>query len=132
MAPASPEVAGLLGWRNILPGTVAGPETVVAGGARLATGRHGLAMGRPVEWAVQPSRVQLLGAQRPGAVAGRVTDAADLGNHVLCLVELGRGLVVEVDVVAGEAVPAAGAACWAYAPPDAFTVWEARPQAARR
>jgi molybdate transport system permease protein len=131
-APASPEVAGLLGWRNILPGTVDGPAVVAAGGARLATGRHGLATGRRVEWAVQPSRVRLLGSQQPGAVPGRLADTADLGNHVLCLVELGPGLVVEVDIGAGEAVPGRGADCWAYAPPDAFTVWEARPQVARR
>ena len=131
-APASPEVAGLLGWRNILPGTVAGPAAIAAGGARLATGPHGLATGSRVEWAVQPSRARLLSSHGPGAVPGRVADTADLGNHVLCLVELGPGLVLEVDVAPGEAAPRPGAACWAYAPPDAFRVWEARPQAARR
>ncbi len=130
-APCSPQVASLLGWRNLAAGTAVGPGLVSAGPVMLATGPHGCADGAPVNWSVHPARVQLLVSPVPGSVAATVADTADLGGHWWCRLQLGLGVAIEVELA--QPPPAGtGRLLWAYAPPEAFTVWPVPPPAARQ
>lgn len=119
--PRSPEVARLLGVRNVATGRLLADGRVAIGnvaiaGARVVGPRP--PVGAPALWSVAPEAVRL-GA---GGIPGTVVDAADLGTAVEVTVEVAGG----VRLVARErdvALPSVGGRCGVELPPGAVRVW---------
>jgi molybdate transport system permease protein len=83
-APATPEVARLVGFPAAQQATVAAGGAIVAGGVRIAAGTDQPA-GTAVLWSVRPDRVRLEAA---GPYEVTVLDAADLGTGTTLTVQL--------------------------------------------
>ena len=123
-APASMEVAGLVGFRNRGTGLVAAPGRVAIGAAVLDADTSGLAPGDPVDWAVRSEHAALAApdTRGGGSVEGVVVDAFDLGAAVSTVVDLGGGAEIEVFDPAGQVV-APGMPCRVVVAPDALRLW---------
>ena len=144
--PASPEVASLLGVRNLLPGRVRGPGRVQAfapeaGRAGAATGRTGtgrsaepgpeigartgeLPEGTEVVWGVRAEHVAIApgdGVPSDGH-RGRVVDVVDLGAVTEVLVALPGGVELQARVP-HRVSPEVGSPCGVSVPAGAVGVW---------
>ena len=86
--PATPEVARLVGVRNILPGWLVGPNQLEAGQTTLAVNGVDVAPGTAVRWAVRPEHAVVRPAQDDGP-AVQILDAVDLGSRFSFTVGLG-------------------------------------------
>jgi ABC-type sulfate/molybdate transport systems ATPase subunit/ABC-type sulfate transport system permease component len=75
-APASPQVAALLGIANAHRGVALGQGLIRSGGVALHVGADRLAAGADVAWAVRPARIEL---RADGRYAATLLDDADLG-----------------------------------------------------
>jgi len=123
--PASPEVARLIGYRNLHRGTVVATGALVTGSARLGIGANGIAPGTPVVWSVRPEHVGvhplLAPAHQPGSYEGIVVDCTDLGASTLIVVDVG-GIELEArsatDHRFARAMP-----CRVDLPPEVIRVW---------
>jgi ABC-type Fe3+/spermidine/putrescine transport system ATPase subunit/ABC-type sulfate transport system permease component len=123
--PSSPEVAAILGLRNLFPGTADSPSTVRTNGTVVATAPHGLVVGAALSWGIRPEHVVLVGQASPGARLARVADVADLGTSCLATLALQDGPEVEAQL--SGAVPEPGEDCWVLLSPDAILVWPSSP-----
>jgi ABC-type sulfate/molybdate transport systems ATPase subunit/ABC-type sulfate transport system permease component len=122
--PATPEVAGLLGMRNILPGVAYSAGSLLAAGAVIETRPHGVAPGEPLTWSVHPRHIAVSARSSDGALPATVADLADLGAYSWTRLALaGSDLEVEAELT-GEPLPVASA-CWVTLPADAVLVWPA-------
>lgn len=123
--PASPEVAALLGFRNLLPGVSTSPVSLRAGTTLVTTGPHGVPVGGPLTWCVRPEQVLVGGAATPGNDPAKVTDVVELGASYLVTLSLGEGLVLEADLAGGPGPPKPGEMCSVSFPPGAILAWPA-------
>jgi len=87
-SPVSPEVARLLGLRNVRRGVTATDGAVVSDGVRVATS-SAIDPGKTVLWSVRPERIVLA---EDGGHEVRVADVADLGDRMLLELEWPTGL----------------------------------------
>lgn len=134
-APADPEAASLLGWRNLFAGSIRGAEP--AGGALLGWEAAGTVLrlrarppalpGTSVRWGISAGAVQLLppgplgGAGRENRVAGEVVARHALSDRSVYLVRCGAAEVV-VAAPPGAAVRP-GDAVGLGLPAEAIRVW---------
>ncbi|HLH47374.1 MAG TPA: ATP-binding cassette domain-containing protein [Acidimicrobiales bacterium] len=120
--PASPEVAALLGVRNLVRGLVRAPGEVESGDVRVVAATEGMAPGTEVVWGIRTERVGV-GA---GPYVATVTDVADLG--AVAALEVRLGSAVELHARLDEpARLAPGDTCRIAIPADAVMVWPAAP-----
>lgn len=127
--PASPTVAGLVGWRNLGQG-VSGPGGVVAlggpGGPSLGarlTGiaqRAELAPGQPVAWGIAPGQLVVQAAAEPGAWPARVVDALETATGWSYRVSPGPGIQLEA---LGPGGWEPGQTCWALPRAEGVALW---------
>ncbi|MGH9104844.1 MAG: ATP-binding cassette domain-containing protein [Acidimicrobiales bacterium] len=125
--PASPEVARLLGVRNVLAGEAGSEASVRTGQLLVGTAHHGLPAGTALTWCARPDQISV--AESPGAEAhrARVDDVADLGTRRLVVLSLGGVAALEAELPAATSPswPRPGATCWVSLPPEAVQVWAA-------
>jgi len=129
-APASLDVARLLGVRNVFEAVVEAPGLLVTAGTALAADTGAVAPGTAVIWSVPPGAVRLLtgaAGERDGEGGGLllpavVEDVADLGTGVEMVVSVAAGLVLEVRR-AGATDFAAGDRCVVELPRGAVSLW---------
>ena len=104
--PCSPEVADLLGVRNVARGTVSANGVLAcSAGIVLLTETGDLVPGTPVLWRVRPNDVAVSAAatgrgparSESNVLGGRLDDLAWLGGRVEARVALAPGLVIEAD-----------------------------------
>jgi molybdate transport system permease protein len=126
--PASPEVARLIGIRNILTGRVASRGSVDVGGVSIAMDTCGLPNGARVRWCVRSEEVALATA---GPYRAMVVDVADLGTSTELLVSLAPGFELEV-VVPGRLDLPIGSPCSVGLPPARIRLWPAPTEPAPR
>jgi ABC-type Fe3+/spermidine/putrescine transport system ATPase subunit/ABC-type sulfate transport system permease component len=88
-APASPDVAGLLGIANAHRGTVLAPGIIESNGLRVAATTRTLAPGSEVVWSVRPERISLT---QDGHYEATLIDDVDLGATRELLVSIGNYL----------------------------------------
>lgn len=84
--PASPEVARLIGYRNINRGRVGAGGEVIVGTTKLAMETWRLSPGAEVLWSIRPEEVHIV---ESGAYRAVVLDSVDLGAHALTVIEMG-------------------------------------------
>ncbi len=124
-APASPQVAALLGIANAHRGVVLGGGMISTGGVHLRIDAGQLAAGDAVAWSVRPERIEL---RADGHYAATLLDDADLGAE--------RELTVALDGACAEAVEltvrtldtrelAIGQALRIELPPEHVSIWQA-------
>jgi ABC-type Fe3+/spermidine/putrescine transport system ATPase subunit len=124
--PATPEVAGLLGMRNILPGVASSPRSISAVGTLVATEPHDLAPGTHLTWCIHPRHVAVSVTPSDVAHPATVVDAADLGAYGWAVMALEGGLEIEAELPSGPAAAAAaGDRCWVTLPAETVLVWPA-------
>ena len=118
-APASPEVAALLGILNSQRGVVTAPGRIRCRGVELAGPTGELPAGAAVGWCVPPERLRVHpGGEHPATVV----DDADLGaTHELTL-RLADGFELLARAPHGD-FEAAATACRVELPPAAISVW---------
>jgi ABC-type sulfate/molybdate transport systems ATPase subunit/ABC-type sulfate transport system permease component len=121
--PATPEVAGLLGMRNIRPGVASSTCSVWSAGTVVATGPHGLAPGSQLTWCIHPRHITISSKGSESTHQARVADVADLGTYFWASLALDGGLEVEVEDT--EEPPAIGTPCWVKWPADTVLIWPA-------
>ena len=128
--PASPEVARLLGIANLHHGVVASAGRLDALGASIAAHTAFLAPGTAVLWSVRPERVvvsraddEQTGSSEPGgALAGTLTDVADVGTAVDHFISFADGLELQARTPDHVGMTV-GASCRVHLPVDAISVW---------
>ncbi|HKN99553.1 MAG TPA: ABC transporter ATP-binding protein, partial [Pseudonocardiaceae bacterium] len=118
--PASPTAASLLGIRNIGPGVLESPRTLLAGGLRVDLAEPAGLPGTRVTWCVPPEDVDV---DAPGGHPGVVLDVVHLGPLVELVVALSGGGELTATVPAGGRVPGVGEPCRVSLPPESVTVW---------
>jgi ABC-type sulfate/molybdate transport systems ATPase subunit len=129
--PASPDVARMLGLRNITSGVAASPSTLKAGAVTLQSRPHGLPAGAPLAWCARPEQIALATSEQPGTYPALVVDAAELGGTHLFSLALEGGPVLEAEVSshtlgwAASAGARPGTRLWAGIPAEAVLVWPA-------
>jgi ABC-type Fe3+/spermidine/putrescine transport system ATPase subunit/ABC-type sulfate transport system permease component len=116
--PASPEVARLIGYRNIHRARVARDGTLEVGTASLGATRNDLPEGAEVVWSVRPEHVAVRAEGRYEAVA---IDCVDLGATNAVLFDLG-GVRIEARISSREE-PVVGSRCRIDIPPELICVW---------
>ena len=119
--PATPEVAAVLGARNILPGSASSDRGILARRTLVETWPHGVPEGAPLTWCIHPRHVAWSSGATEGAHRARVADVADLGAYSWARLVLDGGLELEAEL-AGEP-PAAGDAGWVTLPPGEVLIW---------
>ena len=116
--PASPEVARLLGIRNLHAGHVVAPGVIRTGGVDLGVADSAILPGTPVHWSVAADYLHVAGT---GQYSAEVVDVADLGTRAEFRVRLGQ---LELNVRTTSAEPMArGSQCRIDIPPEAVNVW---------
>jgi len=118
--PQSPEVARLIGFRNLVGGRVGRDGEVVTGRASLSAETRGLLPGTDVIWSIRPERVWIGGAGPHEAV---VLDCADLGAVSSILLDFG-GLTIEARSQTRD-LYSPGTPCRVTLPSEAIRVWPA-------
>ena len=119
-APASPEVAALLGIENTNTGRVVGPGRITCEGLELRAPTGELAAGSEIVWCARPERIR---PDPAGAHSGVVLDDADLGVTRELRVSLERRLELllrtaeELEVSVGDTLRLTLA-------PEDINVWE--------
>ncbi|HUC36105.1 MAG TPA: ATP-binding cassette domain-containing protein [Acidimicrobiales bacterium] len=119
--PASPEVARLIGYRNLGRGRVSGEGRIAIGAASLIAPTGGLATGTEVIWSIRPEHV-IVGESGPYGVV--VLDCVDLGAVTSMVVELGGQLRLEARNATRGSYPP-GTHCRAEMPGEAIRLWPA-------
>jgi molybdate transport system permease protein len=119
LRPASPEVARLIGLRNLHTGQVVEDGTVASGGLVLVADTGGLPVGTEVRWCVSPEQVGLATVGDHPAI---VRDLVDLATSTELVVEVGCSVELEV-VVPGRLSLPVGAPCTVTVPAAAIRVW---------
>jgi molybdate transport system permease protein len=123
-APASPQVAALLGIANAHRGVALGGGTIRSGGVELRAGATELAAGTDVAWSVHPERIEL---RADGCYTATLLDDADLGAERELIVALdgvlpGEGLELTVRTLAAHELPI-GQTLRMELPPEHVSVW---------
>jgi molybdate transport system ATP-binding protein/molybdate transport system permease protein len=120
-APASPQIARLLGIANAHDGRVSAGGRVRSGEVEIEASTGEMPHGTAVTWCIRPEHVALSPA---GRYAARLLDDVDLGTTRELTVELAGGL--ELTVRATEPVaPAAGEELRIDLPPARIVLWPA-------
>jgi len=122
-APASPEVARLLGIANIMRGTMRADGALLAGGTVLRgpRTRPGPAPGFGVLWCIRPERVVL---SPRGGLPAVVVDTVDRGVTMDLVLSVADGLELRARTDHDTGL-APGDRCAVELPAEAITVWEA-------
>jgi spermidine/putrescine transport system ATP-binding protein len=95
--PATRFVADFIGTTNLLCGTVEPDGWIrLDTGERVRAAHDGLSVGTAVEISVRPEAIELVPATAPGALPGRVEQAAYLGATISYQVRTAGGLVLSV------------------------------------
>ena len=95
--PATRFVADFIGSTNLLRGVLDGDGSIRLTSGELARAAHdGLPPGVDVEISIRPESIELVEADRPGALRGQVEQAAFLGTNVSYQVRTAGGLVLSV------------------------------------
>lgn len=132
--PASDHVARLLGIQNLSNGVITSRRRMRAGGCVLSVPDTKLPAGSLVTWCIRAERLILSPGQPGSASAGtyraRVLDTLDLGSRQEVGVELDGGLKLTATTL-GASYLASGQFCSVEVPPDAITLWPAKPPRAR-
>ena len=129
--PATAEVAGVLGWRNLLPGVAATPRSLRAGpgeaGPEVMVAEHGLTPGTALTWSVSPRRVKVSTVPTGAAVPAAPVDVAAMGVYDLAQFDIGAGVTVEVETEPGliRAGRESPGHYWLSVPAEAVSVWAA-------
>lgn len=117
--PSSPEVARLIGYRNLVAGRIGSRGEVVAGRASLSV-ETGLSAGTEVVWSIRPEHV-VIGST--GSHEAVVLDCADLGSVSSILLDLGDVRLEARSPTSALYRP--GTRCLVGLPPEAVRVWPA-------
>lgn len=121
--PASPQVARLLGIKNINRATVTAPDVITVGGVLITVGTPDLPVGREVLWSIRPDNVAVTPR---GAYAAVVDDVADIGTSTTVTVLLDGGPELRARTTdPGRLSP--GDPCRVDLDPAAITLWPAGP-----
>lgn len=128
--PATPEVARVLGFVNIVAGVATGPVSLACGPISVATAPHGVAAGQPVTWCVRPEQIALVpvtgGSSRPDmserALRALVVDVAELSGRAWATLRLAGGTELQAELCEPP-FPTPGTACWADIQPESVIVW---------
>lgn len=119
-APASPEVARLVGLTNVRSGVMTRDGVVEADGVRIVTGST-LPAGAAVTWCVRPERVAL-GDEGEHEVT--ITDVVDLGSQLLLELQWSAGLGLQAhQLISNGCRPRVGDTARAHLEPAAISVW---------
>ena len=117
--PGSPQVARLLGIRNMGHGRMAASDTLETAGVRLAVHDDGLAPGTRVAWCLRSERVRL---DANGPYDAAVVDVVDLGASREIVVRIDDALELTLRTVDANGL-AAGGRCRIDLPPEAIRLW---------
>ena len=123
-APASPEVARLLGLINVRAGVMHADGMLVSENVRIRT-HSAILAGTPVTWCVRPELVRL---SSTGEHEATVSDIADLGSHLLLDLRWSHGLDLQAHQVispSGTIRPAVGDVVRVEVEPAGVSVWPA-------
>jgi ABC-type Fe3+/spermidine/putrescine transport system ATPase subunit/ABC-type sulfate transport system permease component len=133
--PCSPEVAELLGVRNVAGASVADDGRLRCDGVLLRAPTAGFPPGSEVLWRVRPADVSVwpgasaggdgTAPQEPDVFDARLEDISWLGSRVEARIVLAPGVVLEADGAALLEAPV-GAPVQVRVPPDAVHVWATR------
>ena len=130
-APASPQVARLVGVANLFDATVTAAGTLDVSGAEIAADTTGATVGQPVAWSVRPDSLVVSGStghraahEAAGAarIVGKVVDVIDIATAFEVLV----AVTPEIELQVHSAAPVelvAGDSCVVTYDPAAITVW---------
>ncbi len=126
--PASPEVARLVGFENVLDGVARPPDALKVGNATIPADTAGIASDTAVSWSVRPDDVKVFaaGGDETG-LPGVVTDVVEFAtcSHVTVRVEGGPEIVSRAY---GASPPVSqGARCVVVIAQGAVRVWPAKP-----
>jgi molybdate transport system permease protein len=130
--PRSAEVAGLLGIANVFDATALPGGQLDTNGTVIAASDSGLANGSSVQWSVRPERVSVRAVSRtspdgpPGALAGTVTDVADLGSRVELVVRIAEDFEIESHVATAPSL-SVGDHCEVWIDAESVSVWSLSP-----
>lgn len=127
-APASPEVAGLLGIANAHEGIAAAPNVIESDGARIEIAQRGEVLGRKVVWCVRPDRISLDAA---GTYEAVLLDDMDLGSTRELRVALAGTLELTIRTTETTDLQL-GARLRLHIQPEDVTVWPRTDTAHRR
>jgi ABC-type sulfate/molybdate transport systems ATPase subunit len=119
--PSSPEVARLVGIRNLCRGRVRRSGWVQTSNATVAMDTATLAPGAEVLWCIRPEQIVI---DTDGPYRATVVDAADLGAVTELVLDVEGGLELQVRVVEHDDL-GPGAPCRIALPPRAIRLWEA-------
>ena len=126
--PASPQVARLVGFDNVLDGVACPPDALKVGNATIPADTAGIASDTAVSWSVRPDDVNVVadGADETG-LPGVVIDVVEFAtcSHVTVRVEGGSEIVSRAY---GTSPPARqGERCIVVIAQGAVRVWPAKP-----
>jgi molybdate transport system permease protein len=124
--PASPDVARLLGIRNLSRGRVLQSGTVEVSGIRVSMETGDLSPGTELLWCIRPEEVRI---GTDGDLRATVIDSVNLGVSRRVLVALGDELEVEA-VSSGWADLVVGSSCTVTLPPTSIRLWPLHADAA--
>jgi ABC-type Fe3+/spermidine/putrescine transport system ATPase subunit/ABC-type sulfate transport system permease component len=126
--PASPQVARVLGIKNIHTGTIVASGILEVGGVRLRIAGAGLRPGTQVLWCVRPEQLSVKpnrGIDSADEHLSTLIDLAELGTSTELLVELAPHIVLMVRAPIGTALDL-HTHCTLTIPPEHVLVWPAR------
>jgi molybdate transport system permease protein len=122
-APASPQVAALLGIANTHRGIVLAPQLIRSEQAELDVPPRGLAPGAEVIWSVRPERIEIASDGRYEAI---VLDEVDLGSKRELTIALGGTLELTLRTLEQLAL-SPGEPLRVEIDPTAISVWAVQP-----
>jgi len=117
--PNSPQVARLLGIRNMGSGHVTGPRTIHSHGLEVQVMPHQLPLNTPVSWCLRPEHIRL---QPDGPYVGVAIDIVDLGALYEVVMRLGDTLEVTVRTNQLDCLDI-GSSCRLALPTEAISLW---------
>ncbi|MES1954829.1 ATP-binding cassette domain-containing protein [Salinisphaera hydrothermalis] len=117
--PSSPQVARLLGIRNMGHGRMAAADTLETAGVRLVVHDDDLAPGTRVAWCLRSERVRL---DANGPYDAAVVDVVDLGASREIVVRIDDALELTLRTVDADGL-VAGGRCRIDLPPEAIRLW---------
>jgi molybdate transport system permease protein len=127
--PSSPEVARLVGVRNICEGLVDSNGMIQVSATRIEMDTDSLPPGTRVKWSIRPDEVMLT---PEGPYAAVVLDRVDLGSTSELLLELSTGFELTASNLDREKVDLRpGARCRVALPPTQIKFWPIATETAR-
>jgi molybdate transport system permease protein len=118
--PGSPEVARLIGYRNIHRGRMGSNGEVLVGSQTLTVLDERLSPGTEVIWSIRPEAITM---GKVGSHEAVILDSADLGAVTSIIIEFG-GLRLEARSALQDPYPI-GTKCRVELPTDAIRLWQA-------